>query len=161
MSLHVDDLLVVGGEIFEREIMAKIRKAFQVGSEDKNDCVFVGQRTQWKTDEKQGPYINVHQNVAIDELQEITFEKHLKDEVPRNPSMHTAYRSVLCIGYSREPNFILGTSFLDAHLRRQRRPSAMCVPSTRPSRTIKSIPLSMRLWPLEGNTRLIGYPDAS
>ena len=47
--------------------MATIRKNFQVGSEDKNDCVFVGQRIQWKTDEKRGPYINVHQNVAIDE----------------------------------------------------------------------------------------------
>ena len=48
-----------------------------------------------KTDEKHGPYINVHQNVAIDELQEDTIETHLKDEVPRNPSMHAAYRSVL------------------------------------------------------------------
>ena len=28
-------------------------------------------------------------------------------------------------------------------------------------RTIKSIPLSMRFWPLRGKTRIVGYPDAS
>ena len=131
MSLHVDDLLMVGGEIFEREIMAKSRKDFQVGSEDKNDCVFVGQRIQWKTDEKHGPYINVYQNVAINELQGITFEKTLKDEGPLYPSMRTAYRSVL--------GQII---FLDVRLRRHYRPSAMRVPSTRPSepsRVIRSV----------------------
>ena len=54
--------------------------------------VFVGQRIQWKQDDKHGWYINVHQNVAIDELQEIAFDKHLKDDTPLTPQMHTAYR---------------------------------------------------------------------
>ena len=74
LSLHVDDLLMTGGDVFEKEIMGRLRKDFQVGSEDKNDCLFVGQRIQWKHDDKHGWYINVHQNVAIDELQEITFD---------------------------------------------------------------------------------------
>ena len=78
-----------------KEIMGRLRKDFQVGSEDKNDCLFVGQRIQWKQDDKHGWYINVHQNVAIDELQEITFDKYLKDDTPLTPQMHTAYRSVL------------------------------------------------------------------
>ena len=37
---------------------------------------------------------NAHQNVAIDELQEITFDKNLKDDTPLTPQAHTAHRSV-------------------------------------------------------------------
>ena len=48
LSLHVDDLLMTGDDVFEKEIMGRLRKDFQVGSEDKNDCLFVGQRIQWK-----------------------------------------------------------------------------------------------------------------
>ena len=73
--------------------MAKIRNNFQVCSEDKNDCAFVGQRLQWKHDPQQGDFTNVHQNAAIDELQEIHFDKHLKDNVKLNPAMHTACRN--------------------------------------------------------------------
>ena len=61
--------------------MAKIRNNFQVCSEDKNDCVSVGQRLQWKHDPQQGDFTNVHQDAAIDELQEIHFDKHLKDNL--------------------------------------------------------------------------------
>ena len=77
LSLHVDDLLMTGDDVFEKEIMGRLRKKIQAGSEDKNDCLFVGQRGQWKHDDKHGWYINVHQNVAIDELQETTFDKNL------------------------------------------------------------------------------------
>ena len=58
--------------------------------EDKNDCFFVGQRIQWKHDDKHGWYINVRQNVAID-VQEIAFDKNLKDDTPLTPQMHSAY----------------------------------------------------------------------
>ena len=34
--------------------MGRLRKDFQVGSEDKNDCLFVGQRIQWKHDDTVG-----------------------------------------------------------------------------------------------------------
>ena len=95
LSLHVDDLLMTGDDVFEKEIMGRLPKDFQVGSEEKNDCLFAGQRIQWKQDDKHGWYINVHQNVAIGELQEITFDKHLKDDTPLTPQMHTAHRSVL------------------------------------------------------------------
>ena len=111
LSLHVDDLLMTGHDVFEKESMGRLRKDFQVGSEDKNDCLFVGQRLQRKHDDKRGWCINAHQNVAIDELQEITFDKYLKDDAPLTPQMHTAYRSVLgqirSTGYSREHNSTL------------------------------------------------------
>ena len=35
----------------------RLRNEFQVGSEDKNDCLFVGQRIQWKQDSTFGWYI--------------------------------------------------------------------------------------------------------
>ena len=41
LSLHVDDLLMTGDDVFEKEIMGRLRKDFQVGSEDKNDCCLV------------------------------------------------------------------------------------------------------------------------
>ena len=44
LSLHVDDLVITGDDVFEKEIMGRLRKDVQVGSEDKNDCLFVGQR---------------------------------------------------------------------------------------------------------------------
>ena len=56
---HVDDLLVVVGDVTKKEAMGRLRKNFQVGSEDKNDCLFVGQRIQWKKDEKHRWCINV------------------------------------------------------------------------------------------------------
>ena len=93
LSLHVF-LVMTGDDVFEKENMGRLRKDFQVGSET-IDCLFVGQRIQWKQDDKHGWYINAHQNVAIDELQEITFDKYLKDDTPLTPQMHTAYRSVL------------------------------------------------------------------
>ena len=36
---------------------------------------------QWKHDPQQGDFTNVHQDAAIDELQEIHFDKHLKDNL--------------------------------------------------------------------------------
>ena len=150
LSLHVDNLLMTGGDVFEKEIMGRLRKDFQVGSEDKNDCLFVGQRIQWKQDDKHGWYINVHQNVAIGELQEITFDKHLKDDTPLTPQMHTAYRSVLGqINWLQSRNGV--------RPRHHHRPLRTFVTV----RTIKSIPLSVRFWPLRGKTHIVGYPDAS
>ena len=42
LSLHVDDLLMTGDGVLDKEIMGRLRKDFHVGSEDKNDCLFVG-----------------------------------------------------------------------------------------------------------------------
>ena len=57
LSLHVDDLLLTRDDVFEKEIVGRLRKDFQVGSGD-NDCLCVGQRIQWKHDDKHGWYIS-------------------------------------------------------------------------------------------------------
>ena len=55
--LHVDDLFMAGDKVFESKVLSSLRKNFAVGSEDKNDIMFVGQRIKWKTHDKYGPYI--------------------------------------------------------------------------------------------------------
>ena len=44
ICLHVDDLFMAGDKVFADKVLASIRKDFNVGSEDKNDIMFVGQR---------------------------------------------------------------------------------------------------------------------
>ena len=68
---------------------------FAVGSEDKKDIIFVGQRIKWKTHDKYGPYISVDQKLAVDAVEEVKIDKSLKDNIQCNPQLHTAYRSVL------------------------------------------------------------------
>ena len=100
---------------------------------------------------------------TIDELQEITFDKYLKDDTPLTPQMHTAYRSVL--GHinwlQSRTQFHIGYQFS----RCASKASSPTIEDVRAInktvRTIKSIPLSMRFWPLRGKTRIVGYPDAS
>ena len=54
--LHVDNLFMAGDKVFESKVLSSLRKNFAVGSEDKNDIMFVGQRIKWKTHDKYGPY---------------------------------------------------------------------------------------------------------
>ena len=49
ICLHVDDLFMAGDKVFESKVLSSLRKNFAVGSEDKNDIMFVGQRIKWKT----------------------------------------------------------------------------------------------------------------
>ena len=84
----------IGDKVFADKLLANIRKDFRVGSEDKNDIMFVGQRIRWKTHDKHGPYISFDQKLAVNAVEEIKREKHLTDDLACNPQMHTAYRSV-------------------------------------------------------------------
>ena len=59
--------------VFADKVLASIRKDFNVGSEDKNDIMFVGQRIKWKTHDKQGPYISCDQKLAVDAVEEIKY----------------------------------------------------------------------------------------
>ena len=47
VCLHVDDLFMAGDKFFHDRVLGGLRKDFQVGSEDKNDIMFVGQRIRW------------------------------------------------------------------------------------------------------------------
>ena len=95
VCLHVDDLYMAGDKHFESKILANIRRDLSAGSKDKDDIVFAGQRIKWKTRDKHGPYISVDQKLAVDAIEEIEIEKHLKDNLACDPKMHTAYHSVL------------------------------------------------------------------
>ena len=66
---------------------------FQVRSEDWNDAAFTGQRIRWTQDSPNGPCIEVNQDWAIDELEEIRVEWNTEEELHCTPSMHTVYRS--------------------------------------------------------------------
>jgi len=55
--------------------LSSLRKNFAVGSEDKNDILFVGQRIKWKTHDKYGSYISVDQKLAVDLVEEVKIDK--------------------------------------------------------------------------------------
>ena len=154
---------MAGDKVFADKVLASIRKDFNVGSEDKNDTMFVGQRIKWKTHDKQGPYISCDQKLAVDAVEEIKFEKHLKDNVACNPQMHTAYRSVL-----GQLNWLQSRTQVHLRYKFSRCASAASSPTIGDVReinkvvhTMKSQYVDARFWPLKGNQRILGFPDAS
>ena len=57
----VDDLFGTGGKEMEQRVLTRLRKDFQVGSEDWNPVTFTGQRIRSTKDPKTGSYIEVSQ----------------------------------------------------------------------------------------------------
>ena len=163
ICLHVDDLFMAGDKVFADKVLASIRKDFNVGSEDKNDIMFVGQRIKWKTHDKQGPYISCDQKLAVDAVEEIKIAKHLKDNIACNPQMHTAYRSVL-----GQLNWLQSRTQVHLCYKFSRCASAASSPTigdvreiNKVVRTMKSQYVDARFWPLKGSQRILGFPDAS
>ena len=70
-----------------------LEKDFQVGPEDWNDVALTGPRIRWTQDSQNGPYIEVSQNKAIDELEEIPVERKTKEDLHCTPLVHTMYRT--------------------------------------------------------------------
>ena len=93
VNLFVDDLFGTGGT--EHRVLARLSKDFQVGSEDWIDVTFTGQRTRWIKDHQSGPCIEVSQQKAVDELEEIPVERNTKEDLHCTPAMHTRYRGLL------------------------------------------------------------------
>ena len=52
ICLHVDDLVCVGDKEFYHHVVSAIQKDYQIGSEDTNDVLFVGQGVLWKTEDR-------------------------------------------------------------------------------------------------------------
>ena len=163
ICLHVDDLFMGGDKVFEDKILASIRKDFNVGSEDKNDIMFVGQRLKWKTHDKYGPYISADQKLAVDAVEEIKFEKSLKDNIACTPQLHTAYRSVL-----GQLNWLQSRTQAQLCYKFSRCASAASSPTigdvreiNKVVRTLKNQYVDARFWPLSGTQRILGMPDAS
>ena len=68
INLLKDDLFGTGGNEMEQRVSPSIGKDFQVGSEDWNDVTFTRQRIRWTKDPQSGPYIEVSQEKAVEEL---------------------------------------------------------------------------------------------
>ena len=92
INLFVDDLFGTGGNEMEERVLTGLRKYFQVGSEVWNDVAFTGQRIRWTQDSQNGPYIEVSQDTAIDELEEITVERNTKEDLHHSFNGHSVQK---------------------------------------------------------------------
>ena len=164
LVLHVDDLFLAGNPEFHRRVVSSIRKDFQVGSEDKNDIMFVGQRVKWLQPQGQSRWaIQVDQAKCIEELGEIVFDKTHKDDVACNPSLHREYRSVL-----GQLNWLQSRTQYHIAYKFSRCASAAASPTIGDIRALNKLvrqqraePVTLVFWPLKGVCRIIGFPDAS
>ena len=95
LELLVDDILGTGRTEMEQRVLGRLRKDFQVVSEGWNDVLFTGQRIRWMKDPQSGPSIEVSQERAIEELEEIPVEKSTKEKLHCTPAVQTRYRSLL------------------------------------------------------------------
>ena len=125
--------------------------------------MFVGQRIKWKTHDKFGPYISADQKLAVDAVEEIKFEKSLKDNIACTPQLHTAYRSVL-----GQLNWLQSRTQAQLCYKFSRCASAASSPTmgdvreiNKVVRTLKNQYVDARFWPLNGTQRILGMPDAS
>ena len=93
---------------------------FQVGSEDGNDVTFTGQRIRWTKNPQTGPCIEVSQEKATEELEEIPVERNSKQDLHCTPAMQQGTESFWdrYIGCRVGHNFSVATSFPDV-LQRQ------------------------------------------
>ena len=94
INLFLDDLFGTGGTEMKQRVRARLRKDFQIGSEDWNDVLFTGQRIRWLKDPQSGSFIEVNQEKAAEELEEIPVERNTKEDLHCTPAMHTRYRSL-------------------------------------------------------------------
>ena len=164
VCLHVDDLCMAGDDTFRKAVIDSIKREFAVGSEDTNDIMFVGQRLVWKDATASTPaHISVNQNLAVEALEEIVFDKKLKNEQPCTPQQHTAYRSVL-----GQINWLQSRTQAHICYRFSRCASKAAKPTigdvrelNKLVRILKATEVELRFWPLKGNLRILGYPDAS
>ena len=64
-------------------------------SEDWNDVTFTGQRIRWMKDSQSGSCIEVSQQIAVEEMEEISVERNTKENLHCTPAIHIRYRSLL------------------------------------------------------------------
>ena len=126
--------------------------------------MFVGQRLQWKhEDDPNKGYISVNQKLAVEAVEEISFDKKSKNDVQVTPQQHTAYRSVL-----GQINWLQSRTQAHVCYRFSRCASKAAKPTigdvrelNKLVRVLKATEIELRFWPLKGPLRILGYPDAS
>ena len=79
----------------DQRVLAGLTRDFQVGSDDWNDVLFTRQRVHWMKDPYLGSSMEVRQERAMKELEEISVEKNTKLDPHCIPAMHTRCRSLL------------------------------------------------------------------
>ena len=163
VCLHVDDLFMTGDDEFVTRVLKRIHADFSVGSQDINNIEFVGQRIRWIREPGQRPHICVDQAKSIEELSEVDFDKTLRDDMVCDPTLHTCYRSVL-----GQINWLQSRTQFHICFSFSRCASASAAPTigdcralNKLVRQIRSQPATLKFYPLKGDLRLIGYPDAS
>ena len=164
LSLHVDDLIISGTPQFLKWFLEKIKKHFTVGHEDVNDLMFTGQRVRWVLDEhKKKKYISIDQKLSVQELEEISIPKHLKDTDLCDKQLRTSYRSLL-----GSINWLQSRTQFQACYSFSRLASASAAPTIghckelkKRCRQIRNDEVEMRVWPVKGSPRIIGIPDAA
>ena len=162
IDLFVDDLFGTGGTEMEQRVPARLRKEFQVGSEDWNDVTFTRQRILWMKDLQLGSCTEVSQQKAMDELQEIPVERNMKEDLHCIPAMHTKYRSLLGL-----INWLQSRTQFPCCYRLSRCASKAASPAigdvnvlNKLARQLKSQPVKLQFWPLTRPSSIIGFPDA-
>ena len=93
--IHVDDLFISGSQVFKDQVLLKLKKDFQVGLEDINDVLFVGQRIRWLNKGTKDAVLQVDQERNMEELTEVVFDSSLRDDIICTRELHTSYRNVL------------------------------------------------------------------
>ena len=145
----------------EQRVLTRRGKYFPVGSNDWNDAAFTGQRVRWTRLTKK--YIEVSQDKAIDELEEIPVERNTKEDLHCTASMHTMYRSLL-----GQINLLQSRTQFQCCYKFSRCASMTASPTAgyvkslnKLARQIKSQPVKLHYWPLTRPLRILGFPDAS
>lgn len=70
VTIYVDDVHIAGNGDFSA-VVKRLKKDFEIGHEDHNDALFVGQRIHWFNKGQANRHIEVDQNVKIEELTEV------------------------------------------------------------------------------------------
>ena len=169
INLFVDDLFGTGGKEMEQRVPTRLRKDLQVGSEDWNDVTFTGQRIRCTKDPQTGSYIEVGQEKAIEELEEIPAERNTKEDfhctlamplypcnaytihkpsgtnkrLQRGTQLQLCYKFSSCASMAASPT--IGDVKALNELARQ----------------LKSQPVKLQFWPLTGPLRILGFLDVS
>ena len=114
-------------------------------------------------DPQLGPNIEVSQERAIEELEEIPAEEKIREDLHCNPTVHTRYRSLLGrIDWIQSRRQFQCWCKFSSCASRAVSPTIGDVKALyKVARQLKSKPVKLQFWPLTGPLIIIGFPDAS
>ena len=159
INLFVDDLFGTGGKDMEQRVLTRLRKDFQVGSEDWNDVTFTGQRIRWTKDPQTGSHIEVSQDKAIEELEEMPVERNTKEDLHCTLAVHTRDTSFLwqIIWLQSRTQFQFCYKFSSCASMAASPTNGDVKALNKLARELKSQPVKLQVWPLTGPLRILGF----